>query len=57
MAGEPLAHIWVLVGRTVVEDHTDGIGLRNFRLDGVKESDELLMAVALHVAADDFGPA
>ena len=26
---------------------------RGLRLDGVQEADELLMAVALHVAADD----
>lgn len=32
----------------------DGLGLGNLRFDGVEKADELLMRVALHVAADDL---
>ena len=48
VAGEPLAHLRMLVGGVVVEDHVDELSGRNLRLDGVEEADELLMAVALH---------
>ena len=53
MAVEPGAHLRVLVGGVVVEDDVDGLAGRHLGLDGVEEADELLMAVALHVAADD----
>ena len=53
MAREPLAHGGMLVGGVVVEDRMDGLADGNFALDGVEEADELLMPVALHVAADD----
>ena len=53
VAGKPLAHLRVLVGGIIVEDHMDGLGLGNLRLDGVEEADELLMAMALHVLPDD----
>ncbi len=53
MVGEPGAHLGVLVGRVVVTDRMDHLARRHLRLDGVEEADELLMAMALHVAADD----
>src|SRR5260221_5933114 len=49
---EPSAHLGMLVGGVIVEDHMHGFAGRNFRLDGVEETNELLMPVALHVAAD-----
>src|SRR5680860_1815657 len=53
MPVEPPAHLRVLVGGVVVEDDVDELASRDFRLDGVEEADELLMAMALHIAADD----
>jgi len=50
---EPLAHLRMLVGGIVVEDGVDHFAGRNLGLDGVQEADEFLMAMALHVAADD----
>jgi hypothetical protein len=41
----------MLVGSVVVEDDVDDPAERKLRLDGVEESDELLMPMALHVAA------
>src|SRR6266702_2163281 len=55
MAVEPGANLGMLVGRIVVQDDADGFAGRNLGLDGVEEPDELLMAVTLHVAADDGG--
>jgi hypothetical protein len=43
----------MVVGRVVVDDGVDRLSRRYLGLDGVEEADELLMAVALHVAADD----
>src|SRR6476619_3006718 len=43
----------MLVGRIVVDDGMDRLSRRDLRLDGVEEADELLVPVALHVAADD----
>ena len=42
-----------LVGGVVVDDGVDLLSRRHLRLDGVEEADELLVPVALHVAADD----
>ena len=50
---EPGADLGVLVGGVVVEDDVDQLAGRDLGLDGVEEADELLMPVALHVAADD----
>lgn len=52
MAGEPLAHLGMLVGGLIVEDHMHDLTRRDFRLDSVEEADELLIPVALHVATD-----
>src|SRR5271156_2128305 len=53
MPGQPLAHLRVLVGCVVVDDGVDLLSRRHLRLDGVEEADELLVPVALHIAADD----
>ena len=53
MAGEPGADFVLLMRRVVIEDHVDGLVLWHFALDAVEETDELLMAVALHVLSDD----
>ena len=52
---EPGADLGMLVGGVVVEDDVDHLAGRHLGLDRVQEAHELLMAVALHVAADD-GP-
>ena len=53
MAIEPGAHLGMLVSGVVVEDDVDGLAGRHLGIDGVKEADELLVTMALHVAADD----
>ena len=53
MPGQPFLHFRMLVGRIVVDDGVDRFACRNLLLDGVEEADELLVAMALHVAADD----
>ena len=54
MAGEPCAHLRMLVGRIVVDDGVDRLSFWDFGVDGVEEADELLMAVARHAAAGHF---
>ena len=41
------------MGGIVVDDGMDCLSRRHLRLDGIEEADELLVPVALHVAADD----
>jgi len=53
MPCQPLAHLRMLVGSVVVDDGVDRLLDRYLRLDGIEEADELLVPVALHVAADD----
>ena len=53
MSGQPLAHLRMFVGCVVVDDGVDFLSRRHLRLDGVEEADELLVPVALHIAADD----
>ena len=53
MPGQPLAHLRMLVGRIVVYEGVDHFSHRDLLVDRVEEADELLMARALHVAADD----
>src|ERR1700686_3130425 len=53
MSCQPLTHLRMLVGCVVVDDGVDRLSDRNLSLDGVEEADELLVPVALHVAADD----
>ena len=52
VAAEPGADLRMLVSGIIVEDHMHGFALRRGGVDGVQEADELLMAMALHVAAD-----
>ncbi len=51
MPCEPFTHLRMLVGRIVVDDRMDRLSCRQLRLDGIEEADELLMPMALHVAA------
>lgn len=52
MTRQPFPHRGMLVGGIAVEDRVDGLADGNGALDGVEETDELLMPVTLHVAAD-----
>ena len=53
VAAEPLDDLGRLVGAVVVEHDVDDLAGRHLAFDSVEETDELLMAVALHAAADD----
>src|SRR5271156_5382420 len=53
MPRKPLAHLWMLVGRIIVDDGVDYFSHRDLLLDRIEEADELLVAMALHVATDD----
>ena len=53
MAIEPGANVGVFVSCTIVENDVDHLADRNLRLDGVQKSNEFLMTMTLHVAADD----
>ena len=53
MAGEPLAHLRMLVDGVVVDDGVGDFAGRDMCFDGIEKANELLMAMALHVAADD----
>src|SRR5215207_7267683 len=52
-AAEPGDHLRVLVGGVVVEDDVDELTGRHRRFEGVEETDELLVPMALHAAAED----
>ena len=52
MAGEPLADLRMFMGGVIVDDRLDRLSRWSPLLDGVEEANELLMAMALHVAAD-----
>ena len=47
MPCQPGADLRLFVGRVVVENDVDGLILRQFRLNRVEETDELLMPVTL----------
>lgn len=53
MAVEPGPHLGMLVSGVVVKDDVNGLVGRHLGVDGVEKADELLVAVALHVPADD----
>ena len=53
MPGQPFLYLGMFVGRVVVDDGVDRHSHWHLRLGGVEEADELLVPVALHVAADD----
>ena len=48
-----ILHLRMLVGGIVVDDGVDDFSGRDLLLDGVEEANELLVAMALHAAADD----
>ena len=52
MTFEPSADVGMLMGGVVVDDGVDRLSYGNLFLDDIEETDELLMAMALHVAAD-----
>ena len=52
MAFEPSANIGMLMGGVVVDDGVDRLSNGNLLLEDIEEATELLMAMALHVAAD-----
>src|SRR3954452_2947471 len=52
MASQPRLDLRVLVGGVVVDDGVDRLVLWHGGLGGIEKADELLMAVALHAAAD-----
>src|ERR1700733_4773163 len=43
----------MFVGRIIVDDGVDHFSHRDLLLDRIEEADELLVAMVLHVAADD----
>src|SRR5262249_36325948 len=53
MPEKPLAPLWMLVGRVIIDDGVDRLLRRHLRLDSIEEADELLMSMVLHIAADD----
>lgn len=54
MSREPGADFLVLVSGVVVENDMDHLPDRDGTLQGVQEADELLVSMALHVAAEHF---
>ena len=52
MAGNPGQHLGMLMGSVVVEDGMDHLCGRDVGFDAVEETDEILMGMALHAAAD-----
>jgi hypothetical protein len=50
MPRQPLARLWMFVG---VDDGVDHFSRRDLLLDHIEEADELLVAMVLHIAADD----
>ena len=52
MAGKPFEHLGMLVGAVIVEDGVDHLAGRHRALDGIQKTDEILVPVALHAAAD-----
>jgi hypothetical protein len=53
VAIEPGANVGVFVSCIVVENDVDDLAERNLSLDGIQKSNEFLMTMTLHVAADD----
>ena len=48
-----MAHLGMLVGGIIIDNGVDRLASRDLGLDGIEEADELLVPMALHVAADD----
>ena len=54
VSGEPFAHLGVLMGSVVVQDHMDELADLHITLDRIEEADELLMPMALHAATENL---
>ena len=54
MTIEPSPRFGMLVRPVIIEDDVDDLADRNLGLDGVQETNELLMPMALHAAPDDL---
>ena len=52
VACQPRQNGWMLVSGVIVENDMDRLSSRKLGVDGVEEAYELLVAVALHAAAD-----
>ena len=52
MTLKPGQHFWMFMGGIIVDNGVDDFARRDLGLDGVEEADELLVTMALHVAAD-----
>ena len=52
IARQPLAHDRMLVSSVIVEDGVDGLASGDLALNCVEKANELLVSMALHVAAD-----
>jgi hypothetical protein len=52
VAREPLAHLGMFVGGIIVEDHMHDLSSGGLARDSVEKSNELLMPMTLHFAAD-----
>ena len=52
MTLEPSADVGMLMGGVIVEDCMHDLAGGSVRLDGIEKANELLMAMALHIAAD-----
>jgi hypothetical protein len=53
VAIKPGTNVGMFVSCIVVKNDVDNLADRNLRLDGVQKSNEFLMTMTLHVAADD----
>jgi hypothetical protein len=51
MQSKPCAHLGMFVSDIVIDDGVDSLSLGHLRLDGIEKANELLMAMALHVAS------
>ena len=52
MPAEPSPRLGMFVRAVIVEDHVNDLADRDLGLDGIQESDELLVPVTLHAASD-----
>src|SRR5271166_3342584 len=52
MPCKPGPHFGMFMSRVIIGNGVDDFPRRNLSLDGIREADELLVAVTLHVAAD-----
>lgn len=55
MGAEPMADFRMLMSCVIVENGVDRLSRRNLLRDGAQKADELLMAMALHIATDHRG--